>query len=564
MPRDASAVWLRAAASKVVVDRSVVLCQVPLSLIILVIGITGPILRPGLVSDPTFELGFSVILVLLAASVVVPWRELPRGTLLLVPVLDFPAIALVRAGAMESQPALGVLAIFPVLWLMRSSLPTWAALALTGAGSLLITAWPLLGAFDPALAHSYLGVLLLPIVMLCIGVAIRIMSLNARARELEIERKDRELNELLRAAIDRERVLTAILNTVDVGLTAVDAQGATTMTNRQQELFNRLAAGPDDDGGGAPSLVFGADRTTPLPVDRRPIYRALTGETFADQLVWVGDGEAQRALSTAARPITNADGALTGALIACSDVTELVEAVTAKDAFISNISHEFHAPLTSVLGYLELVLEDEHPLPPHLRGYVDVAGRNAERVLHLVADLLSTAGDQVRVHPRPVDLAALIEMSVRSNRLRAQKNRVKLRSDVQEPLWTLIDPLRISQVLDNLLSNAIKYSPDGGMVTVHAEESESAIALHVEDRGMGMTEQEAQQVFSRFYRTPSARRADIAGAGLGLAITRSIVESHGGSIHCASSPGKGSRFTVTLPVNGEVGRVHHPSMEESA
>lgn len=560
MPRVVRAAWLRAAASKFVIDRSVVLCQIPLTLIVVVLGVTAPILRPGSMSNSTFNVGFSMILVLLALCVVVPWRELPSGSLLVVPVLDFFAIALVRADALETQSALGVLVIFPVLWLMRSSLPTWAALALTVLGSLLVTAWPLLDNFDPALMNSYLGILLLPIVMLGIGVATRIMSLSAQTQELEIERKDRELNELLRATMDRERVLTAILNTVDVGLTAVDAHGNTTLTNRQQELFNRLATGHDDDLG---NLLFAPDRVTPLPVDRRPVYRALTGETFVDQLVWVGDGDAQRALSTAARPIKNADGAIAGALIACSDVTELVEAVSAKDAFISNISHEFHAPLTSVLGYLELVMEDEYPLPAHLRGYIDVASRNAERVLHLVADLLSTAGDRVRVHPRPVDLAALIEMSVRSNRLRAQKNSVKLKTDEQNPLWTLIDPLRISQVLDNLLSNAIKYSPDGGVVSVHAEESDDCINFYVEDHGMGMTEQEARQVFSRFYRTPAARHADIEGVGLGLAITRSIVESHGGAITCVSSPGKGSRFTVTLPANGVVNRMPQDSLEES-
>ncbi|MFC3300083.1 PAS domain-containing sensor histidine kinase [Arthrobacter agilis] len=561
MTSDTTAVRLRALASRVTLDRSVILCQIPLALIVVVIGVTSPVFRPGMMASTVFDVGFSMTLLLTALCVVVPWRELPRGCLLVVPVLDFVAIALVRAGALETQPALGVLVIFPVVWLMRSSLPTWAALGITLVGSFLVPAWPLLGSLEPELLRTQLGILLLPTVMGCIAVVVRMMSLLARAREIEIEQKDQELNELLRAAIDRERVLTAILNTVDVGLTAVDAHGGTTLTNRQQELFNRLA-GRDDDGGTAP-LVFGADRTTPLPADRRPQHRALTGETFADQLIWVGDGDAQRALSTAARPIKGADGSITGALIVCSDVTELVEAVSAKDAFISNISHEFHAPLTSVLGYLELVLEDEHPLPEHLRGYVDVAGRNAQRVLELVADLLSTAGDRVRVHPRPVDLAALIEMSVRSNQLRAQRNGVMLRTTTHTPLWTLIDPLRISQVLDNLLSNAIKYSPGGGVVSVRAAESEAAIDLWVEDHGMGMTEQEASQVFSRFYRTPGARRAQIEGAGLGLSITKSIVESHGGTIRCTSTPGAGSRFTVTLPANGEVHRVAPDSIEES-
>lgn len=562
MPRGDSAQWLRTAATNLTINHSVVLCQLPLTLIVVILGVASPVLRPGLMSDRMFELGFSMVLVLLALCVVVPWGELPRGSILVVAVLDFPAIALVRAGAMDAQPALGVLAVFPVLWLMRSSLPLWGALALAGSGSLLVTGLPMVMDISRAETPLSPGALLVPTVMLCIGVATRVTSIGAQTREREIDRKDNELGELLRGAIERERLLTTILNTVDVGLTAVDAHGNTTLTNRQQELFNRLSYGSDEHG--APRvLLFGPDRITELPVERRPVYRALTGETFADELVWVGEGDAQRALSTAARPIKNAEGAITGALIVCSDVTELVEAVTAKDVFISNISHEFHAPLTSVLGYLELVLEDEHALPEHIAGYVDVAGRNAERVLHLVADLLSTAGDKVRVHPRPVDLAALIEMSVRSNRLRAEKNSVKLRSAAVNPLWTLLDPLRIAQVLDNLLSNAIKYSPDGGVVSIRAEETPQAIYLHVEDRGIGMTEQEARLVFSRFYRTPSARKADIDGAGLGLAITKSIVESHGGSIHCVSAPGKGSRFTVALPANGEVHRVPQDVMGES-
>ncbi len=562
MPRGTSALRLRAVVPSLTVDRSVLTRQLPLTLIVALVGVTSPVLRSGLATGTTFDLGFALILLLLVLCLAVPWHALPRGSLLVVPLLDFPAIALVRDTALQAQPSLGALVIFPVLWIMRSSIPTWAALSVTFAGSLLVTAWTLP---HPAPAHllEHPGVLLLPVVMVSIAVAVRAMELGTRARELEVERKDREIKGLLQATMDRERVLTAILNTVDVGLTAVDAHGVTTLTNRQQELFNRLSAGPDGDPAHAP-LLFGADRSTPLPADDGPVHRALTGETFVDQLIWVGEGHAQRALNTAARPITGADGTIAGALIACSDVTELVEAVSAKDAFISNISHEFHAPLTSVLGYLELVLEDEYPLPDHLRDHIDVAGRNARRVLQLVADLLSTAGDRVRVHPRPVDLAALIEMCVRSNRLRAQQNGVELRTTVSSPLWTLIDPLRISQVLDNLLSNAIKYSPGGGTVTVHAMESDAAIQLIVEDHGMGMTEQEACHVFSRFYRTPGARRAEIDGAGLGLAITRSIVSSHGGSISCASSPGRGSRFTVELPVNGEVHRTPYDSVEEPA
>ncbi len=538
-----------------------VLCQTPLALIVLGIGSIAAMLRPGSAAEPGFVLGVGMVLVLLAVAAVVPWHRLPPGSILLVPALDFVAIALLRSGPLETQAALGVLALLPVLWLMRSSVPQWIGLGLTFLGSLLIAVWPVVDAAEP-LRDGYIEILLLPIVMLCVGAVLRLASPGARTRAAEAKHTDRELYDLLSAATERERVLTAILNTVDVGLTAVDAHGSTTLTNRQQDLFNRLADAHEK-GQDRDLLLFEPDGTTPLPPDRRPVHRALSGETFTDQLLRVGEGEAQRALSTAARPLIDADGTIAGALVACSDITELVEAVSAKDAFISNISHEFHAPLTSVIGYLELVREDEYALPEHLKDYLEVASRNAERVLQLVADLLSTAGDRVRVHPRPVDLSALIDMSVRSNRLRAGTNGVVLRSEVHAPLWTLIDPLRISQVLDNLLSNAIKYTDHGGSVIIRAHETPTAIRVQVEDRGMGMTEQEMHLIFSRFYRTPAARRAEIEGAGLGLAITRAIVESHGGTIRCSSAPGEGSCFTVTLPVNGDVERTHQASFEDS-
>jgi signal transduction histidine kinase len=122
--------------------------------------------------------------------------------------------------------------------------------------------------------------------------------------------------------------------------------------------------------------------------------------------------------------------------------------------------------------------------------------------------------------------------------------------DVPAPMWAHVDPLRIGQALDNLVSNAIKYSPDGGTVKVSARASDGRIRLQVEDAGMGMNTADTAKVFTRFYRSPAALEADIPGVGLGLSITKAIVERHGGGISCVSEQGTGSTFTMTLPAEG--------------
>jgi signal transduction histidine kinase len=289
---------------------------------------------------------------------------------------------------------------------------------------------------------------------------------------------------------------------------------------------------------------------TPLPEDKRPIHRAVAGETFADYLVWIGEATDQRAISTAARIIKNDDGGFSGAVIVHSDVTGLVEALAAKEDLISNVSHEFRSPLMSVLGNVDLVLGEVEGYSAVAVRRLEVVQRNAERLLSLVSDLLVSASTVLAVHPRRTDLAGLVETSIGSAQAQADATNVSLSTDVPVPLWAHADPLRIGQALDNLVSNAIKYSPEGGSVTVSARSDDSWVQLKVQDTGMGISEEEATRIFTRFFRTRAARQAAIPGVGLGLSITQAIVERHGGDISCISTPGSGTTFTMTLPAEG--------------
>ena len=145
------------------------------------------------------------------------------------------------------------------------------------------------------------------------------------------------------------------------------------------------------------------------------------------------------------------------------------------------------------------------------------------------------------------DLADISRESVDAITARGKEAGVDIVDEVPAGTIARCDPARIGQVLDNLLSNAVKYSPAGGTVTVRAQKMPGSVVCEVEDQGMGMSPEDSAEVFSKFFRTSSVRQAAIPGVGLGLAIVRSIVEEHGGRIHCRSELGRGTTFTFELP-----------------
>ncbi|GAB3531374.1 sensor histidine kinase [Arthrobacter tecti] len=527
--------------SKLSLRARVGLCELPLATLVVAAGIAALVAWPTLADNPAFIAGVLMHVVLLAVSFLAPWERLPEGSYIVIPLLDFVAIGLTNAGANERLPGIALLAVFPVIWISASGVLPFLGLIACFAGPVLILGFSaLLGSGRPVFTAFLFGAM-----MVSISVSIRFASLNTAHSRSKLKATEAEVDHLRDVNTERERLLETILDTIDVGLVALDSGGRRTLTNRQQRSYDLLVETGDDDGG----HLYGADKSTPLSANRQPVQRAAAGETFSNYLVWLGPKDSQRAVTTAATAMKDSGGRFAGSVIVSNDVTNMVEALSAKEDFVSNVSHELWTPLTSILGHLDLVLDDGQDLPPGVADQLSVARRNAERLYALVSDLLAAASGAASVHLRPTDLTGIVEHSIESAWPQASHTGVTLTADVPEILWTTSDPLRIRQVLDNLISNAIKYSPDGGTVTVRARRQSDAALLEVQDTGIGMSPSETSLIFGKFFRTAAARESSIPGVGLGLSITKAIVNSHGGTIHCTSVPGSGTTFTVTLPLH---------------
>lgn len=523
------------------------LSQLPLALIMAVLAFSAPTFHPELLESKLFLLSLVLHMGILVLSFTLPWHRFPSSSFVAVPLFDFVAIAISREGASGILPGLGLLAVFPVIWLSASGTAPKTSILLSFLGPFFIVVPPVLRRFPNVTATDLTSILLFPLMMLIVSLAIHSASVNLRLQRRKLTEQDRRLRTALRESNEREEQLNAILDAIDVGLVVVDVQGNPVLKNRQQRQFDLLSNPDRTHDGAAQALVFGEDKRTLLPPERLPIRRAIRGETYNSQLVWLGEQQGQRAVSVAARAMTDKRGKFSGSVIIFKDVTDFVEAIAAKDDFVASVSHEFQTPLTSILGHLELVLDAEGQLPVGVGPQLEIIRRNAERLRALVSDLLITASGSMNVHPRRTDLAELVETSMGSARVLAKKAGIAMSQEVQRPLWTHADPTRMAQVLDNLISNAIKYSPQGGTVTARACADNGRVKLEVQDTGMGMTPDESAAVFAKFFRSSKAREAGIPGVGLGLSVTKTIVENHGGTIWCTSEPGIGTTFTVELP-----------------
>ncbi len=503
----------------------------------------------GVGYDRYFVTASLIVAVATLGSVLIGLGKLSHRWTILLPVLDIVALGIYRF----SEPtAIAVAVVFPAIWL---------GLQYGRKGVLVTTVVVFLSFVLPTL--FFLGLTLLDAIsrisqmwlmaVIC-SAAVAFVATLWKAQFDDARNSTARLELAMADVIEQRRLTRTIVNGVDVGLVALDASGAYDSTNPRHEEFMALAY-PDGHRGmaGQEGFVYAADGSTLLTSEDMPTTMAIRGEAFRDYLIWVGEVPAERrALAVSSSPYFRNNGEFGGAVLAYHDITELVVASRIKDEFVASVSHELRTPLTSIIGYVDVILDDVDRVPDDAREYLHVVQRNGRRLHRLVDDLLATALQSVAtvLDIERVSVRELLERSAVEARKAAAPAGIEFELDtsVDSQLDINGDSERLSQVFDNLFSNAIKYTPSGGRVEGTVRRDGDVAVVRVRDTGRGIAEAEQGKIFNKFYRSSTVLTDAIPGVGLGLAITKTIVDAHGGSITVTSELGEGATFEVRLPL----------------
>lgn len=228
-----------------------------------------------------------------------------------------------------------------------------------------------------------------------------------------------------------------------------------------------------------------------------------------------------------------------------------------KGNFISMMSHDLKTPIARIQGMTDVILKDQQPLSTQQREAVDTIRHSGDDLLKFINAILNYGkieSQGVELHMQSRDVNSLLKDVIHKHEFLAKVKRIPIKFE-SEPLFPIqVDPELMKQVFSNLIENAIKYSPEESQVHVHSEEINGKVIVRVQDSGPGIPEDEVNNIFMKFFRSKNAKSSPIKGSGLGLYLAKYFTELHQGRIFVESTYGKGSTFTVELPL--EQGRSH--------
>jgi PAS domain S-box-containing protein len=336
--------------------------------------------------------------------------------------------------------------------------------------------------------------------------------------------------------------LEAVLEASPEALVTTDPEGRITMVNPAAARMLGIRA--SDQGRTFESL--GAPRGI------LQCLREATANGVAVREVELGDKAYWAYAAQMNRDESNGRaGGDTGIILAVRDITEHRSLERAKTAFVSDVSHELRTPLTTIQSAVGLLERARERLDPLEHRALELADGELKRIRGMVEELLTLAqmdSWQYQLEVGPTDLSRIAQTAIESVRAKAERFGIVIHFDGAAAEHRCVcDAQKLYQVFLNLLDNAIKYSEAGARVDITIEEDTSSLTVEVRDTGVGIAQEELDQLFERFYRVDKDRSRATGGSGLGLAISKRIVEMHGGDISVESEVGVGSTFTVRLP-----------------
>jgi len=243
-----------------------------------------------------------------------------------------------------------------------------------------------------------------------------------------------------------------------------------------------------------------------------------------------------------------------GAVAVISDVTESIKADRMQSEFISNVSHELRTPLTNVKTYAETLMTGAVEDEATVHEFLETIVTETDEINRLIQDFRKLASmdyQELVLNIDECNIPPLVRMLVKKLSLSANKRAITINCMFPEDLNLSleIDRARIEQVITNILNNSIKYTDEKGRIDVEIISAQNCVQIVIRDNGMGIPEEDLSRVFERLFRSEKAKTGGTSGTGLGLGISKQIVEAHGGTIEIESVYGRGTTVTITLPRN---------------
>ena len=355
-----------------------------------------------------------------------------------------------------------------------------------------------------------------------------------------------QLNDRLQTVVSQRNEQEAVLASMIEGVLAVDPQERILRINKAAATLL----------GTNPELAVGRSlqEVVRKPELQRFITESLQSRTSIEaEMTLLYQGE-ERFLQTHGTPLRGSDGQTIGALIVIHDVTRLRRLENLRRDFVANVSHELRTPITAIKGAVETLLAGANENPEDCQRFLEIANRQSDRLNAIIEDLLSLSrlerdaeSDEVgRTHEQ---LLPILESALQSCSSIAKSREVDVNLFCSEEIVANVNSALLEQAVINLVDNAIKYSESRNFVTVESWQEGEQVMIKVQDRGQGISKEHLPRLFERFYRVDAARSRAVGGTGLGLAIVKHIVQAHDGEVTVHSTPGKGSVFTISLPVS---------------
>jgi two-component system, OmpR family, phosphate regulon sensor histidine kinase PhoR len=370
---------------------------------------------------------------------------------------------------------------------------------------------------------------------------------TARLTDEQVEKLSRQLKKVSEELLvktwqlaEEKNKLATIINGVSEGLLGCNDKGVIIHSNKTAKALLRIT---DDDVASKTFPEICPDIATTLGLKKdAPFWLAVQRVN-----VTVHEKEIQ----IFASPIDDEQGCPIGFVLIIHDRTKEAQLDNMKSDLISIVSHELRSPLTSIKGYIDLMMAgDFGEIPKTMSGYLNIISSNANRLAALIDDMLDLSrieSGKLTMTFGKVDVKYLCDYVFLTMKLQAEQKSIEFISTVQEGLAVSGDVDRLQQVITNLVSNAIKYTPEQGRIEMAATRIKNKIHITLTDNGLGICEEDQRRLFHKFFRVKNEKTRNIGGTGLGLCIAKSITEAHDGRILVQSAEGQGSCFTLELP-----------------